>query len=153
MTGSDDIFHPFGFEKSKGTPDKSPHFHLIAFGWIDGNKVGEAYRKTGMFVKKICTLKKEDQYFATSKYLLTHAGVKPGTHAVAYTGSVHYGKLFIPEEEVESPKCPYCDLGLQNLRVSPRVLDRPPDFEPGFEGLTDYPHLEIIEDYDQHYYD
>jgi len=80
----------------------------------------------GILAHKISTLKNEVDYFRTSKYLLTHCGVRPGTHAMVYTGSVTYGKLKLTEEEIEPAKCPHCDLGLANLRIIPYMLDKPP---------------------------
>ena len=145
------ILHPFRFEGGKGIPHTSPHFHLIAFGWIKDTK--ECYEKTGFVVKKISTLKNEVDVFRTAKYLLTHAGVKKKNHAVTYSGKISYSKLRIIKEDVEPLMCPHCPLELVDLRIIPQYLDRPPDFEPGYIGLTSFAGLEVIEDYDNHYYD
>lgn len=145
------VLHPFRFVTGKADPYPSPHFHAIAFGWIDNTK--EVYEKTGWLVHKISTLKNEVDYFRTCKYLLTHSGVRPGTHAVVYTGKISYSKLKLPEEETEEPQCPHCDLKLERLRLIPHLLDKPPPFDPGFIGLSAFSAVEPIEDYDYHYYD
>lgn len=118
------VLHPFRFVTDKGEPYVSPHFHVIAFGWIQNTK--EVYEKSGWIVHNISTLKNEVDYFRTSKYLLTHAGVRPATHAVVYTGHISYSKLKLPEEETEEPQCPHCDLKLERLRLVPAYADKPP---------------------------
>ena len=153
ITGSADILHPFRFSRDgKLTPFVNPHYHCIAFGWIDGDQVREVFRQYGVVVKKIRTLE-NNKIFPVAKYVLTHAGVRPKTHAVVYTGALSYSKLRLPKEEKEPVKCPYCPLQLELIRLIPGVqVDRPPPITPDFTGLVDYDGFEYITDFDYHYY-
>lgn len=151
INASADVLHPFRFSISKGTPKAEPHIHCIVFGWIQNTK--EVYELTGYLVKKISTLKNEIDVFRTSKYILTHAGIKTRRHAVVYTGNVSYSKLKLQKEDIEPVLCPGCNEELVDLRISPQYMDKPPPFEVGFVGFTDFQGMEVIEDYDNHYYD
>ena len=153
ITGSVDIPHPFRFKRDgKGTPYVSPHYHLMAFGWIKGDKVKQVYEKYGIFIKKIRTVETQ-KIFPTCKYILTHAGVKPHVHTAVYTGSLSYSKLKLPKEVIEPSMCPYCPMELVLLRINTSYLDKPPPFDVGFTGLTDFEGFEYITDYDYHFYD
>ena len=80
ITASADILHPFRFSKDgKSTPYISPHLHMIAFGWINGQKVKEVYEEHGIVIKNIRPIETK-KIFPLAKYLLTHAGVQENTH-------------------------------------------------------------------------
>jgi len=150
ITGAIIVLHPFRFDGKKAAPVTSPHYRLIASGWIEGAMTVHA--ATGWVTKKIRTLGKEGEVFGVIKYVLTHAGVKDGRHAVTYTGLLHYSKLKLEPEEPEPSQCPYCPLELMQLRLTVEAQDRPPPFEEGFVGLVSYGCLELIDDFDFHVY-
>lgn len=152
ILGGSKVLHPFRFhDKKSWVPYVSPHFHLICFGWI--LNTAEIHEKTGIIINKISTLYNETDVFRTSKYQLTHCGIKDGKDAVVYFGSISYSKLKVEKEEKESVTCPYCPLELVHLRINPQYLDKPPPFELGFTGLTSFSGFVPIEKYNIVYYD
>jgi len=141
MTGASVIFHPARFHDKKMIPYASPHFHTVAYGWFDGNKIAKIAKEKGWTIKKIRTIKDEGEIFATIKYLLSHAGIrqkvietKKGkkqlrtSHTVRWLGDVSYRKLKVEKEEKEDRVCPECKFELQRLRLKEglSLLDRPP---------------------------
>jgi hypothetical protein len=93
----------------------SPHFHLIGFGWIRGDKVKELHNKEGWITKNLGT---RDSVFATAHYQLSHCGIKEGKHTVTWFGRLSYNdKNFKPKpEDVEKKTCPLCGGELFQLR-------------------------------------
>lgn len=106
-----------------------PHFHLIGFG--DKRKLPMAYGKFGWFVKYS---EERRSVFQTFCYLLSHCGVKRGSHSLTWIGSLSYSKLKI-ENEPNLGKCPICGskfVEIYHDGVHPVV---PPD--KLYEGLVD----------------
>jgi len=104
------IFHPFRFEdREKVIPKISPHFHLLVYGKVT-NTI-EFHNKAGWTITNLGDLETDTDIFRCARYLLSHAGVRKGTHAVRYLGDISYRKLKVSKE----PKihvCPHCELPL-----------------------------------------
>jgi len=157
VTAAVEIFHPWRFDKPNGMkPYFSPHYHNICFGGVDGKVVSELSRNYGIVVTKINTLRDEGSIFKLTKYLLSHAGTRPRTHGVVYTGAISYSKLKLLHEPTESLQCPYCPMMLKPGRIPddkmPYLTGIPPPFAKDTELLTDYP-LEYSEHWNYCFYD
>lgn len=90
----------------------SPHFHLLGFGWIDGNKVAELYKKEGWIIKNLGIRVSVE---STAFYQLSHCGIHKKHHSVTWFGNCSYNKLRIPKEEIEKKVCPLCGSELIKL--------------------------------------
>ena len=90
----------------------SPHFHLIGFGWIRGDRVKEQYEKSGWISKNLGV---RDSVFSTAHYQLSHCGTKEGKHSVTWFGRLSYNKLRVVPEIVEKRTCPLCGAELVRL--------------------------------------
>lgn len=90
----------------------SPHFHLIGFGWIRGNRVKEQYEKSGWITKNLGI---RSSVFSTAHYQLSHCGIKEGKHSVTWFGRLAYNKLKVVPEIVEKRTCPLCGADLVSL--------------------------------------
>lgn len=86
----------------------SLHFHVIGFGWIDGDKVKEV-TKSGWVVKNLGV---RDSVYATAQYLLSHAGVHEGYHTVTWFGALDW----CDPPVIHSEKCPYCGASLRPVK-------------------------------------
>lgn len=91
----------------------SPHFHLIGYGWIRGDKVKDLYEKEGWITKNLGI---RDSVLSTAFYQLSHAGIKKGKHTVTWFGRLSYNKLKVVPEIVERKKCPLCGADLGRIR-------------------------------------
>lgn len=91
----------------------SPHFHLIGYGWIRGDRVKELYEREGWITKNLGL---RDSVIATAQYQLSHAGIKEGKHTVTWFGAFSYNKLRVVPEVQEKPCCPLCGAELVLLR-------------------------------------
>jgi len=125
LSGGLAIFHPF-----RERPDRSwyfsPHFHVLAFGWIRHTKI--LFEKYGWVIKNAGVRK---SVHATLMYQLSHAGVHKEHHVVTWFGDLSYNKL----KEVDPipeilPCCPICGARLLEL-IFCGGLDRPPPDEEG----------------------
>ena len=72
----------------------------------------EFHNKTKWTIKNLGDLETDKDIFTCTRYLLSHAGVKKGTHTVRYLGDISYRKLKV-EKESNIPHCPYCELPLR----------------------------------------
>ena len=90
----------------------NPHFHLIGFGWIRGDRVKEQYEKSGWITKNLGV---RDSVFSTAHYQLSHCGTKEGKHSVTWFGRLSYNKLKVVPEIVEKRTCPLCGADLVRL--------------------------------------
>jgi len=118
------VFHPFRFNDTrKSQPYVSPHFHLLVYGKITNTT--EFYNKTKWVIKNKGDLETDRDIFTCTRYLLSHCGVKKGTHAVRYLGDVSYRKLKV-EKEPKMHSCPYCDLPLTIFSINFSGKHRPP---------------------------
>ena len=150
ITGGYKILHPFRFDKKTWKPRVSVHYHLLCFGWI--TNTAKVFEKTGILVKKISTLYESGDIFYTSKYQLSHCGVKEGRHGAVPFGVISYSKLKVEKEQIEPEECPYCTRELINLCLDPQKMDRPPPFDNDFVGLTSFTGFTPIEKYNVCYY-
>ena len=168
MTGASVVFHPARFHEKKMIPYASPHFHTVAYGWFDGEKIAKIAKEKGWTVRKIRTIKNEVEIFATIKYLLSHAGIRQkiietrkGTkqlrtnHTVRWLGDISYRKLKVEKEDKEERICPECSFELQRLRLREglSVLDRPPPPRELF-GFSYCNAFEVVKTFEKsQYYD
>jgi len=121
------VFHPFRFQdKKKSMPYFSPHFHLLVYGHITNTT--EFYNKTKWNIKNLGNLEKDKDIFTCVRYLLSHAGVKKGTHTVRYLGDISYRKLKVEKEKV-IPHCPYCFLPLKIFSINFDSKHEPPPID------------------------
>lgn len=129
LNGAAVVFHPFRFNKTVRRWYYFPHFHLIGFG--NKLKLPLAYGKFGWYVKNS---DERRSVFQTFCYLLSHCGVKKGSHSLTWIGSLSYSKLKV-ENEPNLVKCPVCGrkfVEIYHDGVHPVV---PPD--KLYEGLVD----------------
>lgn len=117
------IFHPFRFDKTQRIWFYSPHFHIIGFGWIEGTK--ELYNKQRWIVKNKGV---RESIFGTVHYLLSHCGVKEGSHSLVWFGDLSYSKLKM-EKEPETNVCPVCNAKLRPIYYYGLLGAPPPECE------------------------
>jgi hypothetical protein len=123
------IYHPFRFNKKLRQFYYSPHFHIVGFGKTVG--VGESFHKNGWLIKNKGF---RESVFQTFYYLLSHCGIKKGSHSLTWFGDLSYSKLKI-EKEPDYNICPACGKKLVPIySESPDPLI-PPD--KIFEGFVD----------------
>jgi hypothetical protein len=121
------VFHPW---RKKGSEWVwSPHFHMLGFGWISGERVREVHKGEGWLIKNVGVRKRPRAVLA---YLLSHAGIHPHRQTVTWFGALSYNKFscspYVPEEEV----CPVCGGSMKPL-LHEYVLDVPDP--PAREGV------------------
>lgn len=102
----------------------SPHFHVIGFGWIDGDKVAELYKKEGWITKN---LKVRESVGGTALYQLSHAGVHEDYHTVTYFGRLDW----CDPPVIHSEKCPYCGASLRPVKPL-KGAEKLPEKEGGY---------------------
>jgi len=122
------VVHPFRkYEQtnfsysSKWVWFQSIHFHVVGFGWIDN--VAENYKKSGWIVKNLGVRKSN---FGTIRYILSHAGVKKGSHTLTWFGELSYSKLKVPDYVNEERLCPYCSENLTQVLPMDETTGEPP---------------------------
>ena len=122
------VVHPFRkYEQttfsysSKWVWYQSIHFHVVGFGWIDN--VAENYKKNGWIVKNIGIRKSN---FGTIRYILSHAGIKKGSHTLTWFGDLSYSKLKVPDYVNEERLCPYCSESLTLVLPRDTTTGEPP---------------------------
>jgi len=128
------VFHPFRFDMQNNCWYYSPHFHILASGWIENTK--ELYSKEGWIVKNLGVRKTPGEIFATIHYELSHAGIRKKTNAVTWFGKFSYRKLKVIIPEIKH-QCPLCKADLVPLDYTLTGwcgADRPPPEE--FEGFV-----------------
>jgi hypothetical protein len=129
VEGGLDIVHPFRQKNRQWYV--SPHFHYLAYGWIES--VTKHLEANGWVVKNIGI---RENPIGTIMYLLSHAGIKKGRHTIAWFGDLSYSKLKIEKSE-SSHKCPECNRVFQRLiRFIDGKVAKPP---PIRLELMDYP--------------
>lgn len=88
------IYHPFRFKKSaKGEPYYSPHFHVIAFGWVDYAKVAAAHDEDGWIFKKIRVMRTVEHTRSCVRYILSHVGVAEDADSYRFFAQLGYRKF------------------------------------------------------------
>jgi len=104
------VFHPFRFhDNQKLLHFVSPHFHLLVYGRVTNTT--EFHNKTNWIIRNKGDMKTDVDIFNCVRYLLSHAGVRRGTHVIRYLGDISYRKLKV-EKEPQNHFCPYCELPL-----------------------------------------
>jgi len=134
------VFHPFRFlDNEKVQPYVSPHFHLLVYGKVTNTT--EFYNKTQWLIKNKGDMKTDVDIFNCVRYLLSHAGVKSGTHVIRYLGDISYRKLKV-EKEPQKHFCPYCNLPLTIffIKDSPKSLKPPINFVGLWEPSNFFPY-------------
>lgn len=104
------IFHPYRENKATKLWRRSPHFHLLGYGWIKG--VATLHERTGWIVKNHRIRKSVG---GTAYYQLSHAGVKVGHHVVTWFGSLSWKALRLPRSRPTPETCPTCGAPLKPL--------------------------------------
>jgi len=123
------ITHPFREDHKQKTLSgkiswiSSIHFHVVGYGWLDYGLIAENFRKSGWIVKNKGT---RESNYGTIRYILSHAGVKKGYHALTWFGDLSYSKLKVPEYENELNLCPYCTEKMVKLLPTDSSLYEPP---------------------------
>jgi hypothetical protein len=102
FTGGAIIFHPFKFNRNMRRWYYAPHFHLI--GFVNRGFIYVSYGKFGWYVKDKGF---RHSVFQTFCYLLSHCGIRKGSHSVSWIGSLSYSKLKV-EKEPKITCCPVC---------------------------------------------
>jgi len=132
LQGGAVVFHPWRTTARgrgryrKGQNYLSPHYHVIGHGFVM-NAADFATKYPGWTYKNIGM---RDEPAATVAYLLSHAGVRPGSHVLSWFGSMSYNKVVTDKEEKveELVTCP-CGQVCHEHNVSPRTgeidWDRP----------------------------
>jgi hypothetical protein len=90
----------------------SPHFHMIGYGWIRGEKVKEVFEKTGWVTVNLLV---RNSVGATALYQLSHCGVHAHHDSVSWFGVMARNKMKVPLEVVEKELCPLCGAELVRL--------------------------------------
>lgn len=81
----------------------SPHFHMLGYGWIEGEQVIERHDKTGLIFKNAGLRKSLE---GTIRYELNHAAVpQKSGHVVTWFGSMGYRNLHVEKVKGEKEKC------------------------------------------------
>jgi hypothetical protein len=105
----------------------SPHFHMIGFGWIKGERVAESFRASGWLVRNVGV---RDSVSATAFYQLSHAGINPKYHTITWFGRFAYNKLKVPPKPIsEKAVCPLCQGELYQIFWRGEGLKTVPDVE------------------------
>jgi hypothetical protein len=81
----------------------SLHFHMVGYGWIDGERVAERHAATGLIFHNAGLRKSLE---GTIRYELSHAAV-PSKHrcVVSWFGSMGYSNLTVEKVQGEKEKC------------------------------------------------
>ena len=93
----------------------SPHFHMIGYGWISGEKVAKENEWSGWINKNVGVREGADGVFKTAMYQLSHCSTKKKRHTVTWFGAMAYNKLRVEKEIVEKKVCPLCGSELEPL--------------------------------------
>jgi hypothetical protein len=81
----------------------SPHFHMLGYGWIEGEQVTERHAKTGLIFKNVGLRQSLE---GTIRYELNHAAVpQMSGHVVTWFGSMGYRNLHVEKLQGEKEKC------------------------------------------------
>jgi hypothetical protein len=123
------IFHPFRFNKKIRCWYYSPHFHII--GFVNRHQIHKGYGAFGWLVKDLGI---RESVFQSFCYLLSHCGIKKGTHSVSWIGRLSYSKLKV-EKEPKITKCPVCGGDFEEIYYEDLFHPVVPPDKP-YEGLV-----------------
>jgi len=127
LSGGCAIFHPFREHHVQKTWYWSPHFHVIAFGWV--KDVRSLHSRYGWIIKNVGV---RASVHATLLYQLSHAGVHKDHHVVTWFGACSYNKLRVAPLPEFKPVCPVCGSDLEDLLWCGGLDRPPPDIEGNF---------------------
>ena len=135
-------FHPVRFRDSTREWYPYPHFHLVGFG--NEQKIRKAFGRYRWYVKNEG---ERESVFQTFCYILSHAGIKKGHHAVTWFGKLSYRKMSM-EKEPKITKCPVCDEDFEEIYYAEEVHPIVPPDKP-YEGLVDAEGWAQVEDHNK----
>lgn len=99
LRGGLDVIHPFRCKDGKWY--FSPHFHVLAYGWVKGTE--NIFKEKGWIIKNKGI---RQSINGTVSYILSHAGIKKRRHTLTWWGELSYSKLKLEkEEETEKNHC------------------------------------------------
>jgi len=103
LRGGLDVIHPFRCKDGKWF--FSPHFHVLAYGWVKGTE--NIFKEKGWIIKNKGVRK---SIKGTISYILSHAGIKKRRHTLTWWGELSYSKLKLEKDENEEKKhrCTLC---------------------------------------------
>jgi len=104
LRGGLDVVHPFRCKDGKWF--FSPHFHVMAYGWVKGTE--NIFKDKGWIIKNKGIRK---SIKGTISYILSHAGIKKRRHTLTWWGELSYSKLTLQKEDQEEYKhrCTQCE--------------------------------------------
>ena len=83
------LFHPFRFDKKDGgRPYYSPHFHVLATGWVSSKRVADLHAEDGWVFKTIRAIRSVEHLRMVVRYILSHVGVAAPSEARRKTPDV-----------------------------------------------------------------
>jgi len=103
LRGGLDVVHPFRCKDGKWF--FSPHFHVMAYGWVTGTE--NIFKEKGWIIKNK-GLRRSIK--GTISYILSHAGIKKRRHTLTWWGELSYSKLKLEKDEEDEKKhcCTLC---------------------------------------------
>ncbi len=104
LRGGLDVVHPFRCKEGKWF--FSPHFHVLAYGWVKGTE--NIFKEKGWIIKNMGVRKSTK---GTISYILSHAGIKKRRHTLTWWGELSYSKLKLEKTDDDENKhrCTLCD--------------------------------------------
>lgn len=97
ITAGAEITHLWRFREGKTEPYLGIHNHLIAFGWVNQDASKQIKEQFGVDViyhkVKDGTLRKREDVFLVSYYLLSHCAIKNNKHSLRWFGDLSYRKI------------------------------------------------------------
>jgi len=125
LRGGLDVIHPFRCKN--GQWYFSPHFHVLAYGWVKNTE--NIFKEKGWIIKNKGVRKSAK---GTIAYILSHAGIKKRRHTLTWWGELSYSKLKLEKDEDEDKKhqCPECEnIFKPVICFKDGLLHKPPDLE------------------------
>jgi len=104
LRGGLDVIHPFRCKDGKWF--FSPHFHVLAYGWVKGTE--NIFKEKGWIIKNMGVRK---SIKGTISYILSHAGIKKRRHTLTWWGELSYSKLKLEKTDDDENKhrCTLCN--------------------------------------------
>ena len=104
LRGGLDVVHPFRCKDGKWF--FSPHFHVLAYGWVKGTE--NIFKEKGWIIKNMGIRK---SIKGTISYILSHAGIKKRRHTLTWWGELSYSKLKLEKTDDDENKhrCTQCE--------------------------------------------
>jgi hypothetical protein len=118
ISGGELIFHPYRWSKSQKKWRWGPHFHLMAFGYLDN--VPRIHRATGWVIKDLGDRRSRKDIYGTVRYELDHLGISQQVQgrgivsSITWFGTCAYNKLKVPKRDTRL-HCPECGCELVSI--------------------------------------